>query len=112
MSVPAMSFGDIFWFSRNGGTGGGEWVYPKGADSMAVFGVSFGNTLVGSGSVTSVLCTNALRKQSLFCMAPNCQLRAMTIAIVSLMSGGGLSHCIEDGCKSTCVKSGANACID
>jgi len=40
-------------------------VHPKGADSMAVSGFSFRNTLVSSEWVTAVLlCTNRLRKQS------------------------------------------------
>ena len=51
--------------SRKGGTGGGGWVHPKGADSMAVSGLRFENTLVGSEWATAVLlCTNGLRKQS------------------------------------------------
>jgi len=51
-------------FSRKGGIGGGGWVYPKGADSMAVSGLRFGNALVGSEWVTAVLLgTNGLRKQ-------------------------------------------------
>ena len=38
--------------------------------------------------------------------ASGCQLSAMTIA-GSLVGGCGLSHkCVEDGCKSTCVKFG------
>jgi len=37
MSLPAMSFGDRFCFSRKGGIGGGGWMHPKGADSMAVW---------------------------------------------------------------------------
>jgi len=58
MSLPAMTFGDRFCFSRKDGIGGGVWVHPKGADSMAVFGLSFRNTLVGSGWATAVLlCT-------------------------------------------------------
>jgi len=32
-----------------GGIGGGGWVHLKGADNMAVSGLSFRNTLVGSG---------------------------------------------------------------
>jgi len=40
-------------------------VYPKGADSMAVFGFRFRNALAGSGWDTAVvLCTNVLRKLS------------------------------------------------
>jgi len=59
MSLPAMSFGDWFCFSRKGGIEGGGWVHPKGADSMAISGLRFRNTLGGP-----LLCTNGLRKQS------------------------------------------------
>ena len=34
MSLPAMSFGNKFCFSRKGGIGGGGWVHMKDADSM------------------------------------------------------------------------------
>jgi len=34
MSLPAMSFGDRFYFSRKGEIGWGEWVHPKGTKSM------------------------------------------------------------------------------
>ena len=52
-------------FSRNGGIEGGGWVHPKGADSLAVSGLSLRNALVGSGWATAVLlCMNWLRKQS------------------------------------------------
>ena len=45
--------------------GQGEVVHPKGADSMAVFGLSLEEPLVGAQRATSVLlCTNGLRKQS------------------------------------------------
>ena len=41
------------------------WVHPKGADSMAISGLSFRNALVGSGWATDVLLsTNVLRKLS------------------------------------------------
>jgi len=43
-----MTSRDRFCFSRKGGTGGGGWVHPKGADSMAVSGLRFENALVGS----------------------------------------------------------------
>jgi len=46
MSLPAMTSGDRFCFSRKGWTGGGWWVHLKGADSMAVSGLRFGNALV------------------------------------------------------------------
>ena len=39
MSHPAMSFRNRFRVSRKGGTGGGGWVHPKGANSMAVSGL-------------------------------------------------------------------------
>ena len=65
MSLRAMTFGDRFCFSRKGRIGGGGWVYPKNSDSMAVSGLHFRNTLVGSGWATAVLLsTNGLRKQS------------------------------------------------
>jgi len=60
-----MTFGDRFCNSRKGGTGRGGWVHPKGADSMAVSGLRFGNTLVGSEwSIVVLLCMNGLRKWS------------------------------------------------
>ena len=51
MSHPAMSMslGDRLCASRKGGVGGGGWVHPKGANSMAVSGLSFEQPLVGAG---------------------------------------------------------------
>ena len=49
MSLPAMSLGLRFCMSRNGGTGGGGWVHPKGANSMAASGLAFRSDLVGTG---------------------------------------------------------------
>ena len=40
MSLPAMSLGHRFCASRKGGTGGGGWVHPKGANSMVASGLS------------------------------------------------------------------------
>ena len=58
--------GDRFCVSRKGRTGGIGWVHLKGANSMAVSGLSFRNTLVGSGWAISVLqCTNGLRNSPL-----------------------------------------------
>jgi len=112
MSLPAMTFGDRFCFIRKGGIGGGGWVHPKGADSMAVSGLSFGNALVGSGWATAVLlCMNGLSAHfwwgNLFPVwASSCRLSAMAIASL-LMGGCGLSHGhVEDRCKSNCVKFG------
>jgi len=65
MSLPAMTFGNGFCFSRKGRIGGGGWVLPKGAESMAVSGLSYRNALVGSGWATAVLLsTNRLKEQS------------------------------------------------
>ena len=50
MSLPAMFFGDRFYFSRKGRIGGGEWVHLKGANGMANPGLS-----VGTGRAISVL---------------------------------------------------------
>ena len=49
MSLSAMSFGDRFCFSRKGGIGGGGWVHPKGANSMAASGLVSRSNLVGTG---------------------------------------------------------------
>ena len=55
MSLPAMSFGDRFCFSRKGGIGEGGWVHLKGANSMAVSGLVSGSNSVGTGRDISVL---------------------------------------------------------
>ena len=49
MSLLAMSFGDRFYFNRKGRIGGGGWVHPKGANSMAASGLISRNDLVGTG---------------------------------------------------------------
>jgi len=86
---------------------------PKGTVSMAVSGLSFRNTLVGSllSSYARTAWENSpltlhgthFRRGSFFPVwLSGCRLRAVTIAS-SLMGGCGLSHkCVEDGCKSTC----------
>ena len=53
MSLLAMSLGLRFCVSRKGGTGGGGWVHPKGANSMAVSGLILRSDLVGTGRVIS-----------------------------------------------------------
>jgi len=55
MSLPAMSLGLRFCVSRKGGTGGGGWVYPKGANSMAASGLVLRSDFVGTGRAISVL---------------------------------------------------------
>ena len=101
MSLGPKFSGDRFYDSRKGRTGGGVWVHPKVAKSKAVSGLSFGNTLDGTGWAVSVLVfTNELRKQASHLVGPpllavkhispvwtsGCQPRAMTIAS-SLMVG-------------------------
>jgi len=54
MSLPAMSLGLRLCVSRKGGTGGGEWVHPKGANSMAVSGLILRSDLVGTGRAISI----------------------------------------------------------
>jgi len=52
---------------RKGGTGRGWWAHLKGADSMAVFLLSFRNIIivVGFGWATvALLCMNGLKRQS------------------------------------------------
>jgi len=41
--------------SRKGGTGGGGWVHPKGAYSMAASGLIFRSDLVGPRRTISIL---------------------------------------------------------
>jgi len=55
MSLPTMSLGLRFFVSRKGGTEGGGWVHPKGANSMAVSGFVFTSDLVGTRRTISVL---------------------------------------------------------
>ena len=74
MSLPAMSLGLRFYVSRKGGTGGGGWVHPKGANSMAtnsmaansmaVSGLVLRSDFVGTGRAISVLFgINGVRNQ-------------------------------------------------
>ena len=51
---PAISLGDRFCDSRKGGTGGGGWVHPEGANSMAVSGLRGRKVLVGTGRAISI----------------------------------------------------------
>jgi len=44
---------------QKGWIGGGGWVHPKGANSMAVSWLNFKETLVGTGwAIALLLCTN------------------------------------------------------
>ena len=55
MSLPAMSMGLRFCVSRKGGPGGGGWLHPKGANSMAASGLIFRSDLVVTGRAVSIL---------------------------------------------------------
>jgi len=66
MSLPAMSLGLRFCVSRKGRTGGGGWVHPKGANSMAMSGLGCEGHLVGAGWTFFLVLSsvNRPRKQS------------------------------------------------
>ena len=54
----------MFCVSRKGGTGGGGWVHPKGANSMVASGLVFRSDLVGTGRAISILFgINGVRNQ-------------------------------------------------
>jgi len=53
MSLLEMSFGERFYINRKGGTGGGG--YLQGANSVAVSGLGYRKTLVGTWWPISVL---------------------------------------------------------
>ena len=58
-----MSLGDRFCKSRKGGTGGGGWVHPEGANSMAVSGFRGRKVLVGTERAISIVFgINGVRK--------------------------------------------------
>ena len=63
LNYPAMSLGDRFCDSRKGGTGGGGWVHPEGANSMAVSWLRGRKVLVGTGRAISIVFgINGVRK--------------------------------------------------
>jgi len=49
MLLPAMYLEFGFCAGRKGRTGGGGWVHPKGANSMAASGLGCRKALVGTG---------------------------------------------------------------
>ena len=49
MSYLSTFLGDRLCVSRKGGTGGGGWVHPIGANSMAVSGLACEKPMVGAG---------------------------------------------------------------
>ena len=71
MSLLAMSLGLWFCVSRKGGTGGGGWVHPKRANSMAASGLVFRSDLVGTGRAISILFgVNGVRNQRSHLVGP------------------------------------------
>jgi len=67
MSLPAMSLGLRFCVSTKGGTGGGGWVHPKGANSMAASGPIFRSDLVG---ISILLGINGVRNHRSHLVGP------------------------------------------
>jgi len=58
--------------SRKGRTGGGGWVHPKGANSMATSGLVLRSNLVGTGRAISVLFgINGVRNKRSHLVGPN-----------------------------------------
>ena len=114
MYLLAMSLGLRFCASSKGGTGGGGWAHPKGANSMAASGLSYRKALVGTGlAIFLLLCMNRLRKQP---SGPPFLTRSFSLSLQrgslaeshdcenSSMSGCGLSHeSAENGCKRSWV---------
>ena len=57
--------------SRKGGIGGGGWVHPEGANSMAASGLVFRSDLVGTGKAISILFViNGVRNQRSHLVGP------------------------------------------
>ena len=53
----------MFCFSKNGRTGGGGWVNPKGSNSMVTSGLGCRNDLFDTGrAISVVLGINGVRK--------------------------------------------------
>jgi len=72
MSLPAMSLEDRFCFSRNGGTGGGKWVHPKGANNMPSLGSALKRPWLALDSpFLSSFAKNGLRKCPLALWSPH-----------------------------------------
>ena len=95
MSLAAMSLGLRFCVSRKGGTGGGGWVHPKGANSMATSGLVLRSDLVGTGSAISVLFgTNGVRnKRSHLVRPPFPEFKARFSATASWHFSRDLTRC-------------------
>ena len=106
MSLPAMSLGLRFCVSRQGGTGGGGWVHPKGANSMAASGLVFRSNLVGTGRAISILFgINGVRnKQSHIVGPPFPEFKAHISAILGWHFSRDLTrHLLIGGCGQSHV---------
>ena len=55
MSLLAMTLGLRFCVNKKARTVGGGWVHPKGANNMAMFGLTCKKTLVSTGRAIFVL---------------------------------------------------------
>ena len=99
MSLPAMSLGLRFCVSRKGGTGGGGWVHPKGANSMAVSGLVFRSDLVGTERAISILFgINGVRnKQSHLVGPPFPEFKACFSATAGWHFSSDLTRCLLIG---------------
>ena len=113
MSLPAMTFGDRFCFSRKGEIGGGGWctqrvhtVWLSLSSALETPWLALGEPLLSSYMHKQVEktvlspCTAPISSREAFIpvWASSCQLSALTIANL-LMGGCSLSHK-----WSTCVK--------
>ena len=98
MSHPAMSLGDRFCDSRKGGTGGGGWVHPEGANSMAVSGLRDRKVLVGTGrAISTVFGINGLRKVAVLPCRPS--VSSVHVATAGWhFSGGLIASLLIGGC--------------
>ena len=66
-----MSLGLSFCVSHKGGTGGGGWVHPKGANSMAATWLVLRSDLVGTRRAISILFgINGVRNQRSHLVGP------------------------------------------
>ena len=119
LPYPAMSLGDRLCASRKGGAGGGGWVHPKGANSMAVSGLSLNSPWLepGAWAISRVLSINEPRKQWSHLAEPRIPVfkadfsarasyhRPSILIMYTLMSGCGQNHeCGKHGCVQFCVK--------
>ena len=78
----AMSLGERFSMTKNGRTGGGGLVHPKGENSMAMSGFGCKNCSEGVGGpyISPILSMNGPRKQSSYLVGPPCSVQGQFIS--------------------------------